>query len=87
MEAANRVATAPTDIDLRAFCSLTYAQALLDYSIGHRDERWWYDYDIGCLPRCDDQVLLKLPGCAQSECVCRVRISLGTWKCRRVSPA
>ena len=26
-----------TDIDLRVFCPLTYAQALLDHGFGHKD--------------------------------------------------
>ena len=67
MEAVSRVATSLTDIDRRVFCPLMYAQALIDHGFGHRDDRWWYDYDVGWLPFCEELVVLKLPGWAESE--------------------
>ena len=44
-----------------------YAQALIDHGFGHKDDRWWYDYDVGWLPFCEELVVLKLPGWAESE--------------------
>ena len=73
LEAISRVTAALTDIDRRAFCPLTYAQALLDHGFGRKDDRWWYEYDVGWLPHCDELVVLMLPGWAQSEGV-RVEI-------------
>ena len=67
MEAVGRVAAGLTDIDRRVFCPLLYAQALIDHGFGHKDDRWWYDYDVGWLPCCEELVVLKLPGWADSE--------------------
>ena len=47
MEAVGRVAAGLTDIDRRVFCPLTYAQALPDHGFGHKDDQWWYEYDVG----------------------------------------
>ena len=67
MEAISRVAAALTDIDRRVFCPLTYAQALLDHGFDRKDDRWWYEYDVGWLPHCDELVVLMLPGWAESK--------------------
>ena len=67
MEAVGRVAAGLTDIDRRVYCPLVYAQALIDHGFGHKDDRWWYDYDVGWLPCCEELVVLKLPGWADSE--------------------
>ena len=67
MEAVSRVASGLTDIDRRVFCPLTYAQALLDHGFAHKDDQWWYEYDVGWLPHCDELVILMLPGWAESE--------------------
>ena len=56
-----------TDIDRRVFCPLTYAQALLDHGFDDKDDQWWYEYDVGWLPHCDELVILMLPGWAESE--------------------
>ena len=45
LEAVSRVA-AGRRIDHLVFCPLMYAQALLNYGFGHRDDRW-YEYDLG----------------------------------------
>ena len=66
LEAVSRVTAALTDIDRRVFCPLTYGQALLEHSFSDRDDQWWYEYDVGWLLHCDDLVL-KLPGWAESE--------------------
>ena len=75
LEAVSRVAAALTDIDRRAFCPLTYAQALLDHGFGRKDDRWWYEYDVGWLPHCDELVVLMLPGWEESEGV-RIEIEV-----------
>ena len=67
MEAVSRVAAGLTDIDHRVFCPLMYAQVLIDHGFGHKDDQWWYDYDVGWLPYCDELVVLMLPGWADSE--------------------
>ena len=67
MEAVGRVAVGLTGMDRRVFCPLMYAQALIDHGFGHKDDRWWYDYDVGWLPCCEELVVLKLPGWAESE--------------------
>ena len=47
MEAVSR-AGGLTDIDRRVFCPLTYAQAILNHCFGHKNDQWWYEYDVGC---------------------------------------
>ena len=66
VEAVSGVAAGLTDNDRSVFCPLTYAQALLEHGFGDRDDQWWYEYDVGWLLHCDDLVL-KLPGWAESE--------------------
>ena len=82
MEAVSRVAAGLTDIDRRVFCPLTYAQALLDHGFGHKDDQWWYDYDVGWLYHCDELVVLMLPGWADSKGVrieVKIAEELGIW--------
>lgn len=67
MEAVGRVAAGLTDIDHRVFCPLMYAKVLIEHGFGHRDDRWWYAYDVGWLPCCEEIVVLKLPGWFDSE--------------------
>ena len=67
MEAVGRVAAGLTDNDRRVFCPLMYAQALIDHGFSHKDDQWWYDYDVGWLPCCEELVVLKLPGWTESE--------------------
>ena len=67
MEAVGRVAAGLTNIDRRVFCPLMYAKALIEHGFRHRDDRWWYDYDVGWLPCCEELVVLKLSGWAESE--------------------
>ena len=67
MEAVGRVAAGLTGMDRRVFCPLMYAQALIDHGFGHKDDRWWYGYDVGWLPYCEELAVLKLPGWAESE--------------------
>ena len=56
-----------TDIARRVFCPLMYVQALLDHDFSHRGDWWWYAYDVGRLPHCDELVLPMLPALAQCE--------------------
>ena len=49
------------------FCPLAYAQALLDHGFGHKDDEWWYEYDVGWLEHCDELIVLMLPGWAESK--------------------
>ena len=66
MEAVSRAAWL-TDINRRVFCSLTYAQAILNHCFGHKNDQPWYEYDVGWLPHCDELVILMLPGWNKSE--------------------
>ena len=67
VEAVGSIAAGLTDNDRSVFCPLTYAQPLLEHGFGDRDDQWWYDYDVGWLPYCDELVVLMLPGREESE--------------------